>query len=211
MRSTFSLLSVFLLFVSAASALKFNLPAQPKGSHPRCVRDFVTKGTLVVVNVKTNGQEGDGQELIVTITDNAGNDHGGKAVLKKSRMAFTAPRDASFDVCFENIHTNTVPNLYREVELDVEIGANARDWNALQASERLKPTERELRRIEELADEVHKELEYLKIRETRLRDTNESTNRRVKLFSMGIILSLVALGGWQIIYLRNYFRSKHII
>lgn len=81
----------------------------------------------------------------------------------------------------------------------------------MQAAEKLMPTEADLKRIEELTDEVQRELEYLKIRETRLRDTNESTNRRVKFFSIIVILALLSFGVWQIFYLRAYFKSKHII
>lgn len=126
-------------------------------------------------------------------------------------MAFTAHDDASFDVCFENVAEGSGYGKKRDIELNVEIGSQARDWNQVQAAEKLKPTEAELRRLEELTDEIQRELEYLKIRETRLRDTNESTNRRVKLFSIVVILALVSFGGWQIVYLRSYFKSKHII
>lgn len=93
----------------------------------------------------------------------------------------------------------------------MEIGSQARDWTQVQAAEKLKPTEVELRQIEYLTDEVQRELEYLKVRETRLRDTNESTNRRVKSFSIIVILALISFGVWQTIYLRAYFKSKHII
>ncbi len=47
---------------------------------------------------------------------------------------------------------------------------------------------------------------YLRAREERLRDTNESTNRRVRNFSIGIIIALVGFGLWQVAYLRSYFR-----
>lgn len=127
------------------------------------------------------------------------------------RVAFTAHDDAAFDVCFENVASNTGHGSKRDIELNVEIGSQARDWNQVQAAEKLKPTEAELRRIEELTDEIQRELEYLKIRETRLRDTNESTNRRVKYFSLIVVVALLSFGVWQIVYLRSYFRSKHII
>jgi hypothetical protein len=201
-------------FIRSAFAVKFAVQAGEKGAYPRCIRDFVTKDTLVVANVKSSGHMGDGQSLTVYIVDNKNNEYGRKKdVVNDIRFAFTPHTDAAFDICFENVitrHAGGIPPS-RNVELDVEIGANARDWNAVQAAEKLKPTEVELRRIEELTDEILKELEYLKIREARLRDTNESTNQRVKVFSVGIILSLASLGVWQIVYLRNYFRSKHII
>lgn len=52
-------------------------------------------------------------------------------------------------------------------------------------------------------------MEYLRTREQKLRDTNESTNERVKWFAFSIMATLVGLGAWQVVYLRAYFRSVH--
>ena len=82
---------------------------------------------------------------------------------------------------------------------------------AIQAGEKLKPVEAELKRVSEVASEIVAELDYLRGREIRLRDTNESTNERVKWFAIGTMGILMALGAWQIVYLRAYFRSKHLI
>jgi hypothetical protein len=98
-----------------------------------------------------------------------------------------------------------------EVELDIDIGADAKDWSAIQANEKLKPVEAEVRRIEELVSEINTEMDYLKLREHKLRDTNESTNTRVKWFGLGTTFILLGLWVWQIMYLRAYFRSKHLI
>ena len=97
-------------------------------------------------------------------------------------------------------------NPTRHIELDIDIGADARDWSAIQAQEKLKPVETELRRIEELVGEIVSEMDYLRIREQKLRDTNESTNERVKWFAFGTMGMLVGLGVWQVVYLRAYFR-----
>lgn len=141
-------------------------------------------------------------------------------------MAFTSHADAAFDVCFENrlvaqrqsispilpnvIFSNAVAdavmNPSRHIELDIDIGADARDWSAIQAQEKLKPMETELRRIEELVNEIVIEMDYLRQREQKLRDTNESTNERVKWFAIGTMGMLIGLGVWQVVYLRAYFR-----
>lgn len=102
-------------------------------------------------------------------------------------------------------------NPSKAIELDIDIGADAKDWSAIQAGEKLKPMEAELRRLGEVAKEVSDEMEYLRGREMKLRDTNESTNERVKWFAIGSMAVLVGLGVWQIVYLRAYFRSKHLI
>lgn len=107
--------------------------------------------------------------------------------------------------------TGSRVGLSRQIELDVDIGADARDWSAIQAAEKLKPVEIELKRIEEVVGEIVTQMEYLRRREQKLRDTNESTNERVKWFAVTVMMTLIALGAWQVVYLRAYFRSKHLI
>lgn len=106
----------------------------------------------------------------------------------------------------DSLAAKGVSNPFRHVELDIDIGADAKDWSAVQATEKLKPVETELRRMEEMVAEIVAEMDYLRTREQKLRDTNESTNTRVKWFAFGTMGMLVALGAWQVIYLRAYFR-----
>jgi len=214
-RSLLHTLCSILLLLSCADALKFELQAHPAHDKKpeRCIRNFVSKDTLVVVTATVSGQKGDGMSVNMHIKDAVGNEYGKpKDVAGEKRMAFTSHADAAFDVCFENILYGSPPVPHnRHVELDIDIGADAKDWSAVQATEKLKPVETELRRIEELVAEIVTEMEYLRGREQKLRDTNESTNNRVKWFAFGTMGMLIALGAWQVVYLRAYFRSKHLI
>ncbi|KAB8236189.1 40S ribosomal RACK1 domain-containing protein [Aspergillus alliaceus] len=200
---------LFLCLVQISAALKFDLPAA-SGKNERCIRNFVFKDQLVVVTAIVGGYKGDGQKVNMHIKDALGNDHGRpKDVVGETRQAFTSAADTAFDVCFENKleGRNNVANPYRSVELDIDIGADARDWSSIQAQEKLKPIETDLRRIEEMVQEIVSEMEYLRAREQKLRDTNESTNERVKWFAFGTMGMLIGLGVWQVIYLRAYFSS----
>ncbi|KAI1658190.1 emp24/gp25L/p24 family/GOLD-domain-containing protein [Daldinia decipiens] len=204
-----------MLLIASVNALKFDLVARGPNDKKteRCIRNFVAKDTLVVVTATVGGSKGDGMIVNMHIVDNVGNEYGKpKDVVGEQRTVFTSHADAAFDVCFENIMTHTrMNNPSRHVELDIDIGADAKDWSAIQATEKLKPVETDLRRIEETIADIVREMEYLRAREQKLRDTNESTNTRVKWFGIGTTLLLVALWGWQIMYLRAYFRSKHLI
>lgn len=200
--------------IQICSGLFLDVPAT-QDSKPVCIRDFVSRDQLVVVNVKTSGRSGDGQKLLMTVHDSLGNQYARRNEINKDlTVSFNVYDHVAIDICFintlERVGSHRV-QLSREVELEVEAGSQARDWNAVQASEKLKPNEVDLRRVEELTQEVARELRYLKNREERMRDTNESTNSRVKYFSSVIVLSLIGLGLWQILYLRHYFRVKHII
>ncbi|KIW07735.1 endoplasmic reticulum vesicle protein 25 [Verruconis gallopava] len=208
---------LFLIWLPVISALKFDVAAHhghESAKYERCIRNFVAKDQLVVVTANVDGNRGDGQQLNLHIKDAVGNEYGRpKDVVGNNRYAFTSHADSAFDVCFENIltHSRGVANPVRHVELDVDIGADAKDWSAIQAGEKLKPVETELKKLEEQVAEIVSEMDYLRSREQKLRDTNESTNERVKWFAFGTIGVLIGLGVWQIIYLRAYFRSKHLI
>jgi len=87
---------------------------------------------------------------------------------------------------------------------------------------KLKPIEVELRRIENVVTEIVQDMEYLKAREQSMRNTNESTNDRVKYFAMltsilrlNVTLTvgavLLGLTIWQIVYLRTYFKRKGML
>lgn len=194
-------------------ALRFELRAE-RNPEPMCIRDFVSEGELVVITVDSDGYLGDGNQLNLVVHDSNGNEYNRlKNFVGEKRIAFNVPSTTSFDVCFENTldQSQGSKNPFRSIELDIESGSQARDWNKISATEKLKPIELELRKIEELTDEIVDELNYLKNREERLRNTNESTNERVRNFSILVIIVLTALGAWQVNYLKNYFKSKHII
>lgn len=197
------------------SALQVEIVAR-ESPEPVCIRDFVGEHQLVVVNVKSDGHQGDGQKLQLTVYDTLGNQFYKKNDINKdTRVSFTTHESAAVDICLTNFldRNRGGQRVYmsRHVELEVESGSAARDWNALQMAEKLGPAELELKKIEEMTKEISNELQYLKAREERMRDTNESTNSRVKWFSTLIVIALVGLGVWQIQYLRHYFKVKHII
>ena len=70
---------------------------------PVCIRDFVSEGQLVVVDVHSDGSVGDGQKLNLVVRDSVGNEYRRKRDFAGDvRVAFTAPSSTAFDVCFEN-------------------------------------------------------------------------------------------------------------
>ncbi|KAL7008151.1 vesicle coat component [Cystobasidiomycetes sp. EMM_F5] len=129
----------------------------------------------------------------------------------ETRMAITTHADADLGVCFKNYLDRDNGAFERAIDLDIDIGADAVDYNAIAKAESLSGLEVEMRKLEGVVKEIVDELNYLKKREARMRDTNESTNERVWWFSILTMAILVALGIWQILYLRSYFKRKHLI
>lgn len=70
------------------------------------------------------------------------------------------------------VQENQAHKYSRLVDLDVDIGADAVDYNAIAKQESLSGLEVEMRKLEGVVKEIVEELNYLKRREARMRDTN---------------------------------------
>jgi p24 family protein delta-1 len=99
----------------------------------------------------------------------------------------------------------------RAISFEVETGMDINEVKRIEKAEKLKPIELELRMIEQMLKGIVDEMEYLKEREIRMRDTNESTNERVASLSLLSMALLIGSGLWQIYYLRRFFQSKKLM
>lgn len=70
------------------------------------------------------------------------------------------------------VQENQASKYVRAIDLDVDIGADAVDYNAIAKQESLSGLEVEMRKLEGVVKEIVDELNYLKRREARMRDTN---------------------------------------
>ncbi|GAA5912589.1 hypothetical protein JCM5296_000743 [Sporobolomyces johnsonii] len=216
-RTSFSFLAVLALLLPLVSAVKFSLQA---GHNPpqKCLWNYAMSDTLVVISVSAP-MAGSMQRLDMEVVDGSAsrNTYQSKRGLKgETRMAITTHADADLGVCFRNVLDPSVaehraPQYVRLIDLDVDIGADAVDYNAIAKQESLSGLEVEMRKLEGVVKEIVEELNYLKRREARMRDTNESTNERVKKFFYLTFSALILLGVWQVIHLRSYFKKKHLI
>ncbi|GAA5824148.1 hypothetical protein JCM11251_001540 [Rhodosporidiobolus azoricus] len=221
MRST-SLVALPLLAASIAQAVKFSLPASHNPTQ-KCLWNYAMADTLVVLSVSAPLAGGSGQanlqRLDIEVVDGSAsrNTYQSKKGLKgETRMAITTHADADLGVCFKNVLDSSVPEhqapqYSRLIDLDVDIGADAVDYNAIAKQESLSGLEVEMRKLEGVVKEIVEELNHLKRREARMRDTNESTNDRVLNFFWITFTTLILLGVWQVIHLRSYFKKKYLI
>ncbi|MBW0509647.1 hypothetical protein O181_049362 [Austropuccinia psidii MF-1] len=210
-----SLIFGLVLLSNVIKSIKFDLYANHSPT-PRCIWYYAMADTLVVIS--TNIEDGDDQRVDMEVVDGSihKNIYQSKKNIKgETRIAITTHNDADLGVCFTN-HLEpqarvAMPPPKRSIDFDVDIGADAVDYNAIAKAESLSGLEVEMRKLEGITQEIVEELNYLKRREAKLRDTNESTNSRVKVFAIVTVTALISSGVWQIWYLRRFFKSKHLI
>ncbi|KAI0628552.1 emp24/gp25L/p24 family/GOLD-domain-containing protein [Trametes polyzona] len=211
----FLFLALAACLTQSVLAIKFNLPAS-RYPPAKCVWNAAHPGALVIITA--NVGPGEGQRLDIEVVDSS--EHKNVYLSKKDingekRFAITAHAEEDIGVCFRNYLDSGVPNdgktRSRVVDLDIDIGADAVDYNAIANQESLSALETEMRKLEGIVKEIVDEMEYLKAREERFQLTNVSTRRRVKNFAWFTIASLVGLGIWQIFHLRAFFKRKYLI
>ncbi|KAI9465321.1 emp24/gp25L/p24 family/GOLD-domain-containing protein [Lactarius psammicola] len=210
-----TLLSVLILS-HPARAIKFSLPAN-RYPPPKCIWNAAHTNALVIVTA--NVGPGSGQRVDIEIIDSSPQKNvylHKKAINGETRLAITAHSEGEVGVCFKNYLDHDVPahdskTKARIVDLDVDIGADAVDYNAIANQESLSGLETEMRKLEGIVKEIVDEMDYLKKREERFQSTNVSTNLRVQNFAWFTIVALLALGAWQIMHLRSFFKRKYLI
>ncbi|CBQ73767.1 related to ERV25-component of the COPII-coated vesicles [Sporisorium reilianum SRZ2] len=203
------LLLLFLLPLS--TAIKFDLAAATH-PHTKCIWNYALSDSLVIVTASVVAKEPydlTSQRVDIEVVD--GSKHNNVYLSKKgikgeTRLAINTHSHADLGVCFKNTQLSkggTAPVV--TVDLDVDIGADAVDYNAIANQESLSGLETEVRKLEAVANEIVNEMEYLKKRELRMADTN-LTN-----FAILTLVALLALGTWQVFHLRGFFKRKYLI
>eukprot|EP00850_Spirogloea_muscicola_P024607 SM001139S24273 [mRNA] locus=s1139:75:745:+ [translate_table: standard] len=69
----------------------------------------------------------------------------------------------------------------------------------------------ELRKLETAVEQVRMEMEYFRLREEIMRNTNENTNARVAWFSLIALFICLGLAAWQLWHLKVFFEHKKIL
>ncbi|XP_072031367.1 transmembrane emp24 domain-containing protein 10-like isoform X1 [Amphiura filiformis] len=195
-----------LLATDGVECISFMLPPNVK----KCLKEEIHKDVLVTGDYKLS--EAPGHKTLLHVTDTKGHILYTKDEAQEGKFAFTSDNFDVFEICFhDKMMHGGMRGVEREVTLDVKRGVEAKSYEELAKSEKLKPMEIELRRLEDLSEAILNDFAYMKEREEQMRDTNESTNSRVLYFSIFSMVCLLSLATWQVFYLRRYFKSKKLI
>lgn len=221
------LLLVTLALLPGVQAIKFTLGAS-RYPVAKCIWNAVHENQLVIVTANVGVGENQRMDVEIVGSTAKGDEAGGRernrknvylskrGVKGETRLAVTTHAEGEVGVCLKNyvdgeVSFGEAEKLSRIVDLDIDIGADAVDYNAIANQESLSGLETEMRKIEGLIKEVIDEMNYLKRREERFTSTNVSTNERVQNFAWFTLVSLTGLGAWQILHLRAYFKRKYLI
>nr|GAT53899.1 supernatant protein factor [Mycena chlorophos] len=118
-------------------------------------------------------------------------------------VSITAEKDGRHDYCFSNQMSAIADKIVSfNVHGVIYVGEDA---------DIVAPIEREIRRFSNGLQSIKDEQEYIVVRERTHRNTAESTNSRVKWWSILQAIVIFAVVGWQVYYLKSFFEVKRVI
>lgn len=132
----------------------------------------------------------------------------------EAAFSFRSRAEASlYEACVRALprsSTSLPKGLFVDVALNIKWTFDLFD-DALAKAVVLEPFEAEFYQLEEMIGRLDKELSDFVLHEEVMRDTNESTLSRVRFFAALAILAMVALGLYQLYYLKRFFKMKKLI
>lgn len=198
---------VLAVLIKETTAIRFDLQPNSK----KCLKEEMRKNLLAVGEYEVSSLPGTNVDF--QITDSKGH----TALLRdnidgKGKFAVTSDEDDIYDFCFaysSSPHTSH-QLLPREVNLDVRLGIEAKQYDS-SSTDKLQKLESDLTKLEDLTNSIIEDFAHLKQRESEMQDTNASTSNRIFWQTIVSLLVVLGLAGWQIMYLRQFFKSRKII
>lgn len=203
----FVIVILLALTIEQICSIRFDLQPNSK----KCLKEEMRKNLLAVGEYEVSSLVGTTVDF--HITDSKGH----TALMRtgvdgKGKFAVTSDEDDIYDFCFTYSSSPTMSHqlLPREVNLDVRLGVEAKHYDPA-TNDKLQKLESDLTKLEDLTNSVIDDFAHLKRRESEMQDTNASTINWIFWQTVISIVVVFGLAGWQVLYLRQFFRSKKLI
>ncbi|KAH8830214.1 COPII-coated vesicle protein [Flagelloscypha sp. PMI_526] len=215
--SATAVLAIFLstLFLQLASAHLIDIDAGKK----ECFFEDLSTNDKMTVTYQVSG--GGHMDIDFWLTDPTD-----KVLSKKIRqstgsVSITAEKNGRHEYCFSNqmsaiadkvVSFNVHGVIYIPEDGIIFLHSLCFRFSfSLELADIIAPIEREIRKLSQGLTAVKDEQEYMVLREKVHRNTAESTNSRVKWWSILQSIILFAVVGWQVYYLKSFFEVKRVI
>lgn len=197
------------LFITleSCSCIRFYLKPHSK----KCLKNEIYSNQLTVGEYEASSLPG--TKIDLTITDSQGHIALSREDIEgKGKFAYTSDKADFYELCFTytTLPSSETNPPSREVYVDYRVGAEAKDYQPVD-EDKLSALDLDLNKIQDLTNAIIVDFAYLKKREQEMRDTNDSTNRRLFYQTVTSVIILLVLAGWQILYMRTFFKARKLI
>eukprot|EP01130_Rhizamoeba_saxonica_P012492 TRINITY_DN5269_c0_g1_i1.p1 TRINITY_DN5269_c0_g1~~TRINITY_DN5269_c0_g1_i1.p1 ORF type:complete len:204 (-),score=41.82 TRINITY_DN5269_c0_g1_i1:48-659(-) len=198
------LVAIIMVILFGCNAIQFDLPQ----SNKKCLSDDYNSGDIIYGSYQLD--DFSDIEFTFTIISPTGEELE-RSTIEGENFAIEAANDGEYSFCFENKRVSRGSSAKKRVTFVLKEESSRTNWDEIAKKENLKPVQVTLRKLEKKSSTLKSQFKAMRRREAKHRDLSESMNERVPYLSVFTIVVLVILGGWQMFYLRSFFKSNDII
>ncbi|KAI8092416.1 emp24/gp25L/p24 family/GOLD-domain-containing protein, partial [Gilbertella persicaria] len=188
-----------LLFLQGLFAMYIDI--QP--GEIECFYEHLEKGEKMTVSYQVG--EGGNLDIDFSVKDPADSVIISTTRTSTNEHTFLANIEGQYTYCFSNEFSSVT-----EKRVGFNVHENIQKIHD-SVKEHTDPLEREIAELAESIFSVKAQQEYIVVRERQHRDTAESTNDRVKWWSIGQLGLLITVCLWQVYYLKRFFEVKRAV
>ncbi|KAG2205702.1 hypothetical protein INT47_008059 [Mucor saturninus] len=197
-RHVFLLLVAITFLLKLAVALNIDVPAHQN----ECFYEELEEGDKMTLTFEV----GEGGNLDIDVWLSNPQDAILASSSRESKGAFSikADKEGRYTYCFSN-------KMSAVTAKSVNFNAHVMENTDAKGDTVEDPLKKEIEELAESILAVKAEQEYIVSREKKHRDTAESTNSRVKWWSVSQLILLVVVCLWQVHYLKHFFEGKSTV
>eukprot|EP01111_Echinosteliopsis_oligospora_P018377 TRINITY_DN839_c0_g1_i1.p1 TRINITY_DN839_c0_g1~~TRINITY_DN839_c0_g1_i1.p1 ORF type:complete len:219 (+),score=47.65 TRINITY_DN839_c0_g1_i1:50-706(+) len=211
---------VLLLLLLGVGMTTATVYLELSGGQTKCFLEEVPKDTLIMGKYHLEDmnppQAYNAQPtplgLTIKVTDPEGSLVLDRSTGAEGKFALTSQIGGEHKLCFATNSSRWFgPAVKVRFYLDIESGVGATDYEEIAKVEHLSALELNVRKLNDRVASIRKEQNYQRGREVTFRNTSESTNTRVAVWSAIQLATLVGLGVWQMRHLKSFFKAKKLV
>ncbi len=125
---------------------------------------------------------------------------------KYIKIGYTASEPGNHQICIDNLGNNE-----EKLTFEFLTGIAARDYSEVAKKSNLKPIELNLKKLEDMVTYLIKELSAIMAHEESSLAINDTLSNKIILFSMITLISMIAVGLIETLYIRRYLQKRKLI
>eukprot|EP01105_Mastigella_eilhardi_P027212 TRINITY_DN8271_c0_g1_i1.p2 TRINITY_DN8271_c0_g1~~TRINITY_DN8271_c0_g1_i1.p2 ORF type:complete len:222 (-),score=86.88 TRINITY_DN8271_c0_g1_i1:82-723(-) len=126
---------------------------------------------------------------------------------RESSLELMSTTAGEYRFCFKTNSSRWFVSDRFKLYVEIFTGTGVIDYSQVAKTEQLSELEVQIRRANDIIDQIRKEQNYQKEREMAFRATSDTTNSRVKWWALVQFVTLLGCCLFQMVHLRSYFKA----
>ena len=187
------------LLISETKNVSFNFQVKPGKNY--CVGEYLTEDTVAIFAMSTNIKN-----IIINLNDPKGKNLYNKKYQQDVRVSLTATESGNYEMCIKN-------NDRGEGKINFEFlsGLLAQDASEIAKESSIQPAEAAIVRLKDMSKDLINDLNSVVREEDKNLKANDAISSKITMVSILTILSMIAVGVVETIYIKKYLQNRKLI